>query len=599
MRKKWNHSAAFRPERRLFFLRLGLLTGGALVLRLIFSAEMACLNGGFNSVFAPSSATDMATYLRLADEILSGTFRPPFYYQPFYYGVFLPAVRFVSSSPWLLMAMQSLLGAAACGLAGLTAAGIWSRRAGLWTAGFCAVSVPLILYTPFAMNETLQSFLFALLAYGTVRCLDSGQGKMKFAVLCGMVWGCSCLTRGNAILFAPLFLVLFCRKGFRTRGLVIFGIAVLVQLPMAAVNSAKTGRLCGPSTAADAVLALGNTPEAPPGGRNPGLPAGPMEYPETYRDFMARTPGESVPHQIFRWMLREPGAFWELQFRKALLFWTGDEIPNNVSLYGEGRFSRILAWDVPGRSGILLALALAGMFGCWKRICKKRWMVLYGMVILYWGATAIFYNLSRFRAPVVPLALVFAGCFADRAVRMFRCKRPLLAEAVLPLALGVFIVNGAYPFYGDYCEAGLQKLFRPEGIVYRGVNADVLKLDHGPFSFGGWETADVRPGTVLEKIFAGMPGRREAEIQWSFALSDGEAVSGKLAGVPFEASASSPCVSVRAPVQDGKVILEIEQCSPGAAGLLDTRRRYGRSRADGSVLNGEFIARIHYKEKEK
>ena len=134
MSKKTVHTAVPVPGRRLFFRRLGWIGAAAFLLRFAVSAELAAANGGRNSVFMPSPATDLATYLKLADDILHGTFALPFYYQPFYYAVFLPAVRSVSASPWLLIVLQSLLGSAACVLAGLTAAHVWSRRAGLWTA---------------------------------------------------------------------------------------------------------------------------------------------------------------------------------------------------------------------------------------------------------------------------------------------------------------------------------------------------------------------------------------------------------------------------------------------------------------------------------
>ena len=209
------------------------------------------------------------------------------------------------------------------------------------------------------MNETLQSFWFALLAYLVVKLLK--KRNLPLALATGAVWGCAVLTRGNALLFGFVLAVLMIRRRAWKRGLAVAAACLVVQTPFIVLNSAHLGRPCGPSTAADAVLALGNTPEAPPGGRDPGLPAGPMEYPETYADFMARAAARSVPLQMLDFLRREPAAFLELQFRKILLFWESGEIPNNVSMYGEGRQSTVLACDLPGRSGVLLVCVLAGM----------------------------------------------------------------------------------------------------------------------------------------------------------------------------------------------------------------------------------------------
>ena len=406
MGKHQEHTAASSGKRRLFFTRLAWIGGGAFLLRFAVAVELLLQNSGKNSAVMPASVTDMATYLKLADDILNGSFALPFYYQPFYYAVFLPVIRFFSTSPVVLAFFQSILGAGACVFAGLTAAHLFCRRAGLWTAGICAVSSPLLLYIPFAMNETLQSFNFALLAYLGVKLMK--KDSWKLALLTGTVWGIATLTRGNALLFGLLLLPLLAYKRAWKSALAALVMCCFVQSPFIFANSLHLKKFSGPSTAADAVLALGNTPEAPPGGRNPGLPAGPMEYPETYTDFMARSADRSVPMQMLDFLKREPAAFLELQFRKVLLFWTGDEIPNNVSLYGEGDASQILSLAIPGRSFVLLPLVLAGMLVFLPRIRQKRWLWLYGLVVIYWGATALFYDLSRFRAPILPAAFIFA-----------------------------------------------------------------------------------------------------------------------------------------------------------------------------------------------
>ncbi|MBR2912046.1 MAG: hypothetical protein IKC05_10570, partial [Lentisphaeria bacterium] len=68
----------------------------AFLLRLFAAYELGSINGGINSVFTPSRATDLCTYMRLAEEIATGKYKGVFYYQPFYYAVFLPVIRLIA-----------------------------------------------------------------------------------------------------------------------------------------------------------------------------------------------------------------------------------------------------------------------------------------------------------------------------------------------------------------------------------------------------------------------------------------------------------------------------------------------------------------------
>ena len=104
-------SGAVPAERRFFRLLWG-ISALAVVLRLGVAWEFAAINGGWNSVFHPSSATDLATYMRLGAEVAEGKFHGVFYYQPFYYAVFLPLIRLVcGASVWAVIVVQSLLDA--------------------------------------------------------------------------------------------------------------------------------------------------------------------------------------------------------------------------------------------------------------------------------------------------------------------------------------------------------------------------------------------------------------------------------------------------------------------------------------------------------
>ncbi|MGE4564082.1 MAG: ArnT family glycosyltransferase [Victivallaceae bacterium] len=604
-------SRAVNAPKRRFLPWLWGIAGGALMLRLIVSLELAAANGGRNSVNGPSQLSDLATYLRLSKEILEGTFSGEFYYQPFYYAVFLPAIRGVFGyAPAVVFVAQSVLGALTVALTGLAAAQLWSNRAGLIAAVLTAISTPLLLYTPYAQNETLQGFLLTLLFYLALRAFK--RPSLRSALAVGVVLGMAILNRGNALLFLPGLVVLlgfqWRRRGVpngRTAAALLLLVAgtYMVQLPFIIRNTRIRGELTGPSTAADAVLALGNTPEAPAGGRNPGLPAGPMEYPATYSDFMERAAaGRPVPLQMLDFLRREPAAFVELQFRKLLLFWDGREIPNNVSFYGpaEGQSSAVLRLLLPGRSSILLPLVLAGLLTLAGRAWRRRsagWALLYYLVLTYWGATALFYILSRFRAPILPLALIFGGVFLDQAYRIYRRhgRKALYRGPVPALLAGILIAIPGYDLYRENFEGKIQRWARPAGIVYAMESGETLHLDHGPFTFGGWDGVELKPGAIAVKRFARTAPQAAGRVEFSFAAGPGARCAGRVNEVPFEftsAKGGIEKVSVETPLPEGVARLEISRVEGEVSLLFDRQREYRRSTFDGAALPGEWVARF-------
>ncbi len=601
-------SAAPHRSRGGFFIRLGVITFAGWLLRILVAWELGSVNGGYNSVFTPSSASDLCTYMRLGREIASGIFPPEFYYQPFYYAVFLPLLNLLSgSSVIFVIVVQSLLGAATVWLCGLSGAIFGGRKAGLYAALLGAISTPLLLYTPFHQNETLQTFNLALLFYLTLRAVALPTLWRWGGA--GIVCGIAIATRGNIWLLTPLPLLLLVMVAHQKRiswrrcgaamGLFMLGV-ILVQLPFSLYNTRARGELSGPSTAAGAVLTLGNTPEAPPCGRDPGLPAGPMEYPESFHRMMARAEaGTSVAAQMWEWFTTEPAAFLELQFRKLLFFWDHREVPNNVSLYGEGRASVVLSYLLPGRSAVVVSLGLAGMLLLLGRLFRRhdcRVVLLFGFIVLYWGAVAVFYNLSRFRAPIIPELAIAGGFFIATLLR--RCRRapaerrPLvLAGCGAALLGGVWISVSACDFYRDNLEAAVMRLVRPDGTEIRLGNPETQVFDHGPQTFGGWRDRPLFPGAVIGKRFCNVPD--EFELEWKiFSPAGGDlvfSVNGRRELVRLEPGENNLRFSVNAP--EGELSLRIISVAEGVTAIIDRQRDYRRSTLDGAPIGGEWIMR--------
>ncbi len=591
----------FRDKFRKNLLIISL---AALLLRIwaVFSAAAA--NNGINSMMTPSPLSDLYTYWDLSGEILSGTFSGEFYYQPFYYAVFLPAVRFIFPDTQLAAALvQAFLGAAAVFFTGLCARYIFSRRAGIWTALLMAFSNALILYTPYLQNETLQIFNLTLLLCMTLTSAYSGKYLWR-TILAGLVCGAAILTRGNAWLLLPVVMLYAGIAGKSIlRPCIILISALLLTTPFAWHNSKLRGSFTGPSTAAGQVLALGNTPEAPPGGREFGLPAGAMEYPASYHAFIHRQDKEGVAvwRSMAEWALEEPAAFLELQWRKILLTFDRREIPNNVSMAVEGEQITVLKFLFFGTSGVIITLGLAGVMLSLKRR-DRRTLLLHGFSLIIFMMIIIFYILSRFRAVLLPFLAIYGG-WALEKIQILLEERPRLRHylpAAAALSIGTFISFSAYDIYRYGFETEVMRFVRPHGVKQTLPSGEVMMLDNGPLSFGSWTPLTLERDLCIVKEWGSDNENKTESDTFDLAF---------LAGTPgsvtflangtyrhFEcAGAGLHRFSFTAP--GGRLHLQIK-CVTGEIMLLtDAQRNYRRTRTSPSAgeepkpLQGELVAK--------
>lgn len=581
-----------RLKRRDWLICL-LIVAAALILRVVGAWQLAGENNGMNAVFSPSPETDMATYWKLSGEILTGAFTGEFYYQPFYYAVWLPALRWVWNSAWCVVAAQIVLGSAVVYLSivlGRLAAG---RNCGRIAGVLSAIAAPLLLYTPYLIIANVQTFFLTGVALvGLMIARQKNHHVWRRVLILGILLGCAILSRGNAWFVMPGVIMLYLivlgwRRGVLAAGLTLLAV-ILIQLPFIIHNSTELGRLAGPSTAAGQVLALGNTPEAPPGGRDFNSLAGPMEYPPAFHLWMAEAGEISVAEQILRWAEQEPLAFAELQFRKLLLFWDWRDIPNNVALYGEGAASFIGSMGFT--TGIILSFGLAGLlYGVCRAVRRRDWGLLWLCYLAagFCAATAVFYDLSRFRAPILPLLGVLAGCFIIWSCRRIRRNRRAVMICAAVMIFSVFIVWNGYDFYSRNCEVHVMKLVRPNG-----VNVGNMTLDNGPMSFGGWSEYYPAAGDVVSKKLVAdpdLPGEAELTL---FCRELPGRIFLRIDGKPYSFAISKPVETVKFPVHGNSTVMEVVTVSPGLAFIYDAQRDYGRTLLNGKPLSGELVFRL-------
>ncbi|MCF7853695.1 MAG: glycosyltransferase family 39 protein [Candidatus Pacebacteria bacterium] len=604
-------------QRRTWIFR-ALLLGICLlgfVLRLWFCLEQR----NAPAVRAPLSVTDMATYNKLADDILNGQIPTTFYYQPFYYAVFIPAVRILLGNLSLAVSLaQAVLGACTIWLIGMLGARLFGRRTGIFAAIALAMAQFHIFYTPFALLAVLLAFLLTLLTYLT---LSAAKNPTLWRWgLVGLVAGLTTLTRGNMILLVPGILILLLwtyRHRFRALApcLPLFlALFYLPQLPFAIHNYQATGRWTGPSTAQDAVLALGNTPEAPP-----GIP-GAMYYPPTYRAWMkeASAPGEDrvpVRQNIVQWIRREPLAFAELKFRMLLLYWNQWEIPNNVYI-GQYADSAVLNLPFLLRFGIIGTLGLTGMT-VWMPRSRRypRRLLAYWIVLAHCGATLVFYVLARFRLPMVPILCVFAGAAAEELIRCaeaYQDRRPFAKRLLVWLGTttaAACLVYAGFETYRVHLEPYVVAHARPHGVLAE--MEDTWRLfDHSAPVLGRWQLQPIpEQGLRVRKDFNIPPLIAEHEallqgIRFPVVLPQGGNVTIGAYLAHRELGRRTSLMAPRSQVQ--WVELTIKPVRITAPGLLrlnilcrtqsngetytivDLGRRYGRTemvRADGEELS--------------
>jgi 4-amino-4-deoxy-L-arabinose transferase-like glycosyltransferase len=456
----------------------------------------------------------------------------------------------------------------------LITARLFGRNAAYITACLLALSTMLILYTPFLLIATLQAFWITLIAYLSVKCIELEIKSSRTSLLLSSIyWGvlgllcaCAILTRGNIWFFIPGILAVFFYIRFKVFSskmslfqkflpLIVFIFALLLpQLPFAWHNSNINGALCGPSTAGSAVLSLGNTPQTPPGGREPGTGAGPMEYPPVCKYWMKTSKNVSVVNRILLWLKNEPAAFCELQFRKLMLFWDYAEIPNNIAVEQNGMKSPTLKFaggifpkiqksnnygstysiykNIIPTSIILLVLSFAGGLLYLIMLFKpqstgkikllnhlfahpKIYLILY-FVIAYNFATAAFYNLSRFRAPLIPLLAVFAGGFVILFVKFAKKSKKNFLTFLATFLIAIFVVIFSFSFYRNFYEASIMTIVRPNGTMVDLGSYTTIE-DNGPFSFGGWDLIPFRKGEGLVKTF-NIPSNLSKIKSFTFSL---------------------------------------------------------------------------------
>jgi tetratricopeptide (TPR) repeat protein len=407
---------------------LMLVAALALGLRLVYLWQIRTIP------FFAQPVGDAAGYLVWAESIARGDWlgQETFYQAPAYpYFLALIGVT-LGADPWRIRIVQVVMGTLACVLIAAAGQRWFGRGPGLAAGILLAMYPPAIFFDGLVQKTSLGLLLICALLLVLARADTPCEGEplrrlrpLGCWLLAGVVLGLLGLTRENALVLGlPILAWLafgLSRHSWRRRLASTSALAVgaaVVLLPVGVRNYRVGGEFAITTVQAGPNFYIGNSERAT--GRYvplvPGHESPPFER-EDATDLAQSAVGRPLdPGEVSRYWWRrswqfirsQPGAWLALMGTKWLLVWNAYEVPDTESLYVYAAWSPLLgAMTAVWHWGLLLPLAAAGVVLTWPR--RGSLWLLYALALCMAAAVALFYIVARYRFPLVPVLVLFAG----------------------------------------------------------------------------------------------------------------------------------------------------------------------------------------------
>ncbi|MFH0981956.1 MAG: tetratricopeptide repeat protein [Planctomycetota bacterium] len=431
---------------------------------------------------------DAELHVRWAKAIAAGeTLFPGPYFRAPLYPWFLAGIYWIAGPGALLPRLvQCVLGSVSCVLIYLLGREAFGRVTGL-LAGFAAATYwVFVYYEGELLLESLSIFLNLLALWFILQA--ARKPGVVYWCLAGVLLGLSAINRPNVVAFMPLaalWIVLLHRKEWK-RGLgcaAWFGLACAVPILPLTVRNYVVGK--------DFVLIawqggpnfyIGNNPQSD--GMNTVMPGARRDWWGAYSDWIALAEEEAgrklKPSEVSRHYSRKVWRFFREQPRRAaglmklklLYFLNGTEIPNPTNLYYFTRRYTPIIRFLPLGFGMLVPFAVLGVWFSRRQFVPH--FPLWGFGLVYMGTVVAFYVNSRFRLPVVPVVMVYAGYALVHLARAARSRDwRCLAGSGLTLAVLWPFVNTGVP--ASYLNAATSPCFVGEALIEAGRPDEALQ----------------------------------------------------------------------------------------------------------------------------
>ncbi|MFQ5561201.1 MAG: tetratricopeptide repeat protein [Nitrospinota bacterium] len=369
--------------------------------------------------------------------------------------------------------IQVVLGSISCVLLFLFTENSTKERRAAVLAGFAAVLYgPFIFYDAMIM-KTFFALFFTLL---TAWVLSIPRETRLLAFLGGLCLALAALVRENIILLIPFLFVWLVfsskEKKILKRGIrgVFFLLGVfLVIAPITTRNFVISGEFVLITPVGGENFYLGNNAGTDGYYRPPEFIApNPIMEHENWRQRASKLLGHEVTAKEssdfwfskgINFILGEPVLFAKLLVNKVVLFWNFYEAPDNYNFYFWQKLSSLLKnWTI--HYGTVAPLTLLGLILSLKR--RSDFMLPLMIFFIYFGSFLIFFNLSRYRLPVVPFSLLFAAYGANWVLKKMESGEFRSLFFAVPVLTLFFIVcntpTRGVPHFGDDCDECFARL---------------------------------------------------------------------------------------------------------------------------------------------
>jgi tetratricopeptide (TPR) repeat protein len=445
------------PALRTDLFWSGVIFSAAFVARLFYLFQIQSIPLFYN---LPGDAREYHAWgqrIAAGDWLGSGVFyQAPLY--PYFLGV-LQAI--LGDDLWLIRLVQIALGAVSCVFIFRAGRDWFSREAGVASGLILSCYAPALFFDALIEKSVLDLFLLSLLLMLLGRMLRQENSRLWLAV--GATLGLLGLARENALVLSVVLLFwigfYFSERSVRSRlrmaGMFVAGL-LLVLVPVGLRNLSVGGEFKLTTSQLGPNFFIGNNPGADGTYESvkhtigaPQLEGGDAARLAQRALGRELTPGEVSDYWLHRsldYIRSQPVHWLRLLVKKWLMVWNAREVEDSDDFYINRQWSGLL-WALGWIShfGVLAPLAALGALltvSHWR----KLWL-LHAMITVLALSVAIFYVFGRYRYPLAPLLVLFAGAGIVGLPGLFRKneRQPLLAAAAV-IVLTVVIVN--WPIYG-------------------------------------------------------------------------------------------------------------------------------------------------------